>query len=489
MTGLSVVAPVAGSATLFDEQTRGAILAMQSTVTPRALPTATGDATATPTPRVIVVKPTPTPSSPATATAPPNRAALPTATPAVITIETPAPAGPTSTPTATAAPLPTATTAPPPTATVVPTTPPIPTATPLPTATPIPSPPAAPTLAPARDVRLQFTAEDWVGGYYRGDSQAYGRPWVAVYGALSEFPRATLGFNLDATPGRAATISITGLDDEWGTLNPIALEVNGEPVFSGPSPFVNWDGVGNGANAAWTTIPFTIPGGILRAGPNEITFANLTPVASFNAPPYVLLADAILDISVQATGETTTRTPVPIVPSSTAAAFNAADWSGAFYRGDGLSYGRPWSAIYGAASAYPQATIRFRLDARPSGPATLTLTGLDDELAELNPLAIAVNDLQVFSGPSPFLNWDGVGNGADAAWTEVAVTIPADLLERGRNEITINNLSPSGNINAPPYVLLGDATLEAPGASVTLVTPDESRRQRDRSGGDGEGGA
>ena len=223
--------------------------------------------------------------------------------------------------------------------------------------------------------------------------------------------------------------------------------------------------------------------GILRAGPNEITFANLTPVASFNAPPYVLLADAILDISVQATGETTTPTPVPIVPSSTAAAFTAADWSGAFYRGDGQSYGRPWSAIYGAASAYPQATIRFRLDAQPNGPATLTLTGLDDELAELNPIAIAVNDLQVFSGPSPFLNWDGVGNGADAAWTEVAVTIPADLLERGRNEITITPESQRG-INAPPYVLLGDATLEAPGASVTLVTPDESRRQRDRAGGD-----
>ena len=110
---------------------------------------------------------------------------------------------------------------------------PAPTATPLPTPTPIPLPPAAPTLAPARDVRLQFTAEDWAGGYYRGDSQAYGRPWVAVYGALSDYPQATLGFTLDATPGRAATISITGLDDEWETLNPITLEVNGEASTPG----------------------------------------------------------------------------------------------------------------------------------------------------------------------------------------------------------------------------------------------------------------
>ena len=467
LTGLAVVAPMAESATPDGAQTPGAIRSMAFALTPQALQVSAADVTATPTPRVILIRPTSTPSSLPTATAPPSRAALPTATPPVITIETPAPSGVTPTPTATAAPTT------PPTATPSPTATPAPTATPLPTPTPTPLPPAAPTLAPARDVRLQFTAEDWAGGYYRGDSQAYGRPWTAVYGALSDYPQATLGFTLDATPGRAATISITGLDDEWETLNPITLEVNGEAVYAGPSPFVNWDGIGNGANAAWTTVPFTIPSGVLRAGPNEITFANRTPVASFNSPPYVLLADAVLEISGRATGD---PTAVPIVPSSDAAAFTAADWTGAFYRGDAQFYGRPWSAIYGAASPYPRATIRFRLDAQPSGPATLTLTGLDDELAELNPIAIEVNDQQVFSGPSPFLNWDGVGNGADAAWTEVTVTIPAELLKRGRNQITVANLSPSGNVNAPPYVLLGDATLEAPGTSVTPVTPDDSRR-------------
>ncbi len=475
LTGLGVaLAPVTESAAPHDGQTGGTVRPMQLTLTPQVLQASAADATATPTPRVIVIRPTSTPSSLPTATAPPSRAALPTATAPVITIETPAPSGVTPTPTATAVP----------TSTPAPTATPLPTATPVPTATPSPVPPAAPTLAPARDVRLEFTAEDWVGGYYRGDSQAYGRPWVAVYGALSEYPRATLGFTLDATPGRAATISITGLDDEWETLNPIALEINGAAVYSGPSPFVNWDGIGTGANAAWTTVPFTIPSGMLRAGPNEITFANLTPVASFNSPPYVLLADAVLEISVQGNGDAPAPTAVPIVSSSDAADFTAADWAGAFYRGDAQFYGRPWSAIYGAASEYPQATIRFRLDARPSGPATLTLTGLDDELPDLNPIAIEVNDQQVFSGPSPFLNWDGVGTGDDAAWIEVAVTIPAELLERGRNEITVANLSPSGNFNAPPYVLLAEATLEAPGANVTPLTPDESGRQRDRAGGD-----
>ena len=467
LAGLGVViAPTAESAT-YDGQTRPVIRSMPFALSAQVSPTATDDATTTPTPRVIVIQRTPTPSLAATATAPPNRAALPTSTPSVITIETPSATARTPAPTATTVP----TRTPPPTATPLPTA--TPTATPLPTATPTPTPQVAPTLTPAQDVRLQFAAEDWVGGYYRGDSRFYGRPWVAVYGALSDYPRATLGFTLDSTPGRAVTISITGLDDEWQTLNPIALEVNGQAVYTGPSPFVNWDGVGNGANAAWTTVPFTIPSGMLRAGPNEIAFANLTPVASFNSPPYVLLADAILEVSTRATGETptpTSPTAVPIVPSTSAAAFTAADWIGGFYRGDEQFYGRPWSAIYGAATEYPRATIRFRLDAQPSAPATLTLTGLDDELPELNPIAIEVNGQQVFSGPSPFLNWNGNGNGDDVAWTEVTVTIPADVLKRGRNEITIVNLSPRGNSNAPPYVLLADATLEAPGASVTPRT-------------------
>ena len=459
VTVLAVVAPPAESGA----RTRYVSRFASSWLAPREVQVLAAQVTATPTPRVIQIRPTSTPGSLPTPTAPPSRAALPTATLSVITIETPAPAGVTPAPTATAVP----TTPPRPTATPLPTATPAPTATPIPTATPSPAPQIAPTLAPARDIRLTFTADDWVGGYYRGDSQAYGRPWSAVYGALSDFPRATLAFTLDATPGRAATISITGLDDEWASLNPIALEVNGEAIYNGPSPFVNWDGVGTGANAAWTTVPFTIPSGLLRAGPNEIAFANLSPVASFNSPPYVLLADAVLEISVAATGEPTI---VPIVPSATAATFTAADWFGAFYRGDDQFYGRPWSAIYGAASEYSRARIRFRLDAQPSGPATLTLTGLDDELADLNPITIEVNGQQVFNGPSPFQNWDGIGDGQDAAWTEVAVTIPAELLERGRNEITIANLSPSGNFNGPPYVLLADATLEAPGATVTPRT-------------------
>lgn len=230
-------------------------VAATSTPTPIALTLATvSGATATPTPRVVVL-------------------VRPTATTA------PAPA-------ATATPRPTSTPTPPPTAT------PRPTATPQPTATPRP----AVTPTPRSVSRITFAAADWAGGYYRGDRLFYGRPWTAVYGAASAYPRAALAFELGADPSGPATLTITGLDDELAALNEIALEVNGQRVFTGPSPFVNWDGVGNGADAAWTSVAFTLPADLLRAGSNEVAVANLTPSANFGLPPYVLLAETTLKV-------------------------------------------------------------------------------------------------------------------------------------------------------------------------------------------------
>jgi hypothetical protein len=280
-------------------------------------------------------------------------------------------------------------------------------------------------------------------------------------------------------------VSIAGLDDEWGERNPIAVDVNGQRVFEGQSPFLDWDGIGRGEDAAWSTASFAIPRGVLRAGRNEISVANLSPVASFNAPPYVLLSEAVLEVPGRAVAQTVSPTPVPIVTSSSTA-FAAQDWDGGFHRGDSEFYGRPWTAIYGGASDFPRATLRFRLDSEPSGPAQLTITGLDDELAEPNPIAIEVNGQRFYEGMSPFANWDGIGNGADAAWTEIEFMVPAEALRSGRNEIAISNLSSSANFGAPPYVLLSDATLTVPVVEVTARSGDDGQREpnrRDENGG------
>jgi hypothetical protein len=443
--------------------------AVQATTTPQSLPTVSPDATATPTPRVIVVD-EPTATSPPRTTAVPTPATIPTA-PTVITVEEDV------TPSLAQSPTPTPE--------------PAPTATPAPALEPAATP--APTTDPAI-VRTTFAADDWAGGFYRGDSVAYGRPWVAVYGALSAYPRAALTFTLDAAPQDASTLTIAGLDDEWADLNPIALEVNGQQVFNGPSPWQNWDGVGNGANAAWTSVPITIPAGLLVAGENTIAVSNLTPVASFNSPPYVLLADAVLDIPMVAieTGPQTTGAAPPELPEPApdAAAVIAADDWGGVAAGDPAVYGRPWGAVFGSASAYPRATLAFRLEGAPSGPATLILTGIDDDWLDLNPVAIEVNGQQVFSGASPFANWEGIA-GASAAWTEVTISLPPEMLQEGRNRLSIANLSPSGTVGAPPYIILGEGSLQVPGAAVSILEPDpeeETQRQsRDRGERAGRG--
>jgi hypothetical protein len=318
---------------------------------------------------------------------------------------------------------------------------------------------------------------------------------VAVYGALSAYPRAALSFTLDAAPQGESTLTITGLDDEWADLNPISLEVNGRQVFAGPSPWQNWDGVGDGANAAWTSVPISIPAGLLVEGENSIVVSNQAPVASFNSPPYVLLGDAVLDIpmiatdpAAQTTSVTTTDLPEP-APDA-AAVITVEDWSGGA-PGDATVYGRPWVAIFGSASDYPRATLAFRLDGAPSGPVTLTLTGIDDEWLDLNPLAIEVNGQQVFSGASPFANWEGVA-GSSAAWTEVTISLPPEMLQQGRNRLSIANLSPSGNVGSPPYIILGEGSLQAPNASVSILEPEPEnerqaqRRDRGERGGRGE---
>jgi hypothetical protein len=168
---------------------------------------------------------------------------------------------------------------------------------------------------------------------------------------------------------------------------------------------------------------------------------------------------------------TVTVTQAPSA-AGTAGVIPAESWQEAYRPRDALHFGRPWVAIYGNLSVYPRATAAVRLDAAPTGPATLTLTGIDDEWLDLNPITVEVNGQQVFTGASPFANWDGTIAGAPTAWTPVTITIAPELLQAGRNRITFANLSSSVTVGSPPYVLLGDATLQAPGATVTVLEPE-----------------
>jgi hypothetical protein len=171
---------------------------------------------------------------------------------------------------------------------------------------------------------------------------------------------------------------------------------------------------------------------------------------------------------------TTQPTAVALSAASSSGVIPTASWEGVYRPREPLHFGRPWVAVYGDLSVYSRATAAFLLDAAPTGPATLTLTGIDDEWPDRTPIAVEVNGNLVFSGASPFANWDGAATGATTAWTPVDITIAPEHLRAGRNRITVANLSPAVNIGSPPYVLLGDASLQAPGAAVTVLEPEGS---------------
>jgi hypothetical protein len=139
-------------------------------------------------------------------------------------------------------------------------------------------------------------AAAWEGGWYRGDGEWYGRPWVALYGQNSEYPSAWLFMQIDVPPVGPATLYLEGLDDDWAGTNRIEVEVNGVTIFVGPNPFPNWDGIVPGAGAAWGQRSFDIPEGLLTAGRNSVVVTNLEPAANYSMPPYVLIGELVLEI-------------------------------------------------------------------------------------------------------------------------------------------------------------------------------------------------
>lgn len=155
---------------------------------------------------------------------------------------------------------------------------------------------------------------------------------------------------------------------------------------------------------------------------------------------------------------------------ATTLTFNASAWQGGWHRNDSGFLGRPWTALYGAQSAYPQAALVFSLTVAPTGPMTLTLTGISDESGVRDRIGMTVNNETIYTGPAWFAGWNGVGTGQDAIWTTVVVTLPASLFQRGVNQISIANQHPGANFGKPPYVDLGAARLVIPGAGGSVIT-------------------
>jgi hypothetical protein len=211
---------------------------------------------------------------------------------------------------------------------------------------------------------------------------------------------------------------------------------------------------------------------LLRRRLRTVALATALAVTSVALPLSGTLAQGGVQIQVLGQGVQATagggNLVNPATSVSTTATLAANQWTGGYYQGNGVWYGRPWTALYGSQTQYSTASLTVQLGSTPTSAVTLTLVGLNDESGNKNPIQITVNGTTIFNGTSWFASWDGQGQGQNAPWTTVAITIPTSYFVVGANSVVVSNLSNSSNFSMPPYVLLGAAQLNLPGASASV---------------------
>ncbi|MGI8483588.1 MAG: protein kinase domain-containing protein, partial [Thermomicrobiales bacterium] len=147
-----------------------------------------------------------------------------------------------------------------------------------------------------RTLALDFAASDWQGGYYQATGNL--QPWTALYAQSTGYGDGTLHFEVADEPATESfTLTLEGMPSENWTDLPIAVQINGQDVYTGTSPFATWNGIEG--QQPWTDVRMELPASALRQGDNIITIVNVVDQGGFSVPPYVLLAGGTLTIEVR----------------------------------------------------------------------------------------------------------------------------------------------------------------------------------------------
>ncbi len=106
---------------------------------------------------------------------------------------------------------------------------------------------------------------------------------------------------------------------------------------------------------------------------------------------------------------------------------------------------RPTAYITGAGTPTSKMTTTFKLNSFPLlSDYQLIISGADDFQKEKCPIRIVLNDKVIFEGPTTFSN---------KKWGIKKFKLSVDMLNKD-NVLTISNISPTGNFDAPPAFLL-----------------------------------
>ncbi len=128
-------------------------------------------------------------------------------------------------------------------------------------------------------------------------------------------------------------------------------------------------------------------------------------------------------------------------------------------RGASTYGGRTATWVYGQGSGYSSMSATFTAQFVNSGPATLTIEGMDSEDTAKTAMRISINGATIFDGASPFPNDDQPLQ--SGRWANFNFTFDSALLRLGSNTVTITNLS-LGPKGLPPFVALDYAVVRLP---------------------------
>ena len=138
--------------------------------------------------------------------------------------------------------------------------------------------------------------------------------------------------------------------------------------------------------------------------------------------------------------------------------FDGTALQGGYTKLDQRFYGNQAAALYGAGSGYETGTLTFDYsNASSSARTTVSLLGLDDELAVSEPISVTLNGTEIYNGESTFTTWNP--NATGLQWSHLDLTADAGLLRASGNTLVITDLAANGAINRPPWVMITGITI------------------------------
>lgn len=197
------------------------------------------------------------------------------------------------------------------------------------------------------------------------------------------------------------------------------------------------------------------------ATPTATATATVVPVATVMLAP----TETPVPVDVDTSGAGAAPTIAPPAAGSrnssdgSTIAFSPSDWSGACTGVDPVRYGREAVAIRGTGSTCPSGTLSFRLDGAPADVTTLVINGFNGE-DEAMMLSIEINGSRSSASNQFFDIWDGADSSMSSTWGQARLELPPGYLQAGQNTVSLVSATSGSSASGPPYLLLGEATLE-----------------------------